>query len=185
MANFTERAIKETFIQLLEERPLNKITVKDIVDTCGINRNTFYYHFADIPDLIEKITTENISQLIETDFEISTIENHFEEAISFVLKHKRAMYHIYNSVNRAIFEQYLIKISEFSSDSLVNRYIAESEISEEDRKVIVQFLKCLIFGTVINWLEDGMNYDIVDRFDRLCKLKNGSIEEVIKKSFEK
>ena len=33
MPNFTQKAIKETFIALLDERPLNRITVKDIVET--------------------------------------------------------------------------------------------------------------------------------------------------------
>ena len=41
MPNFTRKAIQEAFITLLNERPLKQITVKDIVDTCGINRNTF------------------------------------------------------------------------------------------------------------------------------------------------
>ena len=50
MANFTRRAIKEAFTSLLEERPLNDITVKDIVERCGINRNSFYYHYQDLPD---------------------------------------------------------------------------------------------------------------------------------------
>ena len=54
MPNFTKKAIKETFIELLDERPLNKITVKDIVEACGINRNSFYYHFEDLPALVEE-----------------------------------------------------------------------------------------------------------------------------------
>ena len=41
MQNFTKKAIKETFVTLLDQRPLNRITVKDIVETCGINRNSF------------------------------------------------------------------------------------------------------------------------------------------------
>ena len=45
MASFTRKAIMTVFLNLLDERPLSKITVKDIVDACGINRNTFYYHF--------------------------------------------------------------------------------------------------------------------------------------------
>ena len=43
MSQFTKRAIMETFIKLLGEHPLDKITVKDIVEECGVNRNTFYY----------------------------------------------------------------------------------------------------------------------------------------------
>ena len=49
MPNFTQKAIKESFIKLLNDKPLHQITVKDIVEDCGVNRNTFYYHFTDIP----------------------------------------------------------------------------------------------------------------------------------------
>ena len=55
MPNFTKKAIKETFVALLEERPLNRITVKDIVEACGINRNSFYYHFQDLPALLVEL----------------------------------------------------------------------------------------------------------------------------------
>ena len=41
MAQFTKQAIINSFLKLLEEMPLDKITVKDIVEDCGVNRNTF------------------------------------------------------------------------------------------------------------------------------------------------
>ena len=41
MANFTKKAIKDTFISLLKEKPFNQITVKDIVERCGENENTY------------------------------------------------------------------------------------------------------------------------------------------------
>lgn len=55
MPSFTRKAIMEAFLKILDEKPLGKITIRDIVDECGINRNTFYYHFADIPELLETI----------------------------------------------------------------------------------------------------------------------------------
>jgi AcrR family transcriptional regulator len=57
----TRASIIAAFSQLLEERPLNKITVKDIVDRCDINRNTFYYHFQDIPALLQEMMEEKES----------------------------------------------------------------------------------------------------------------------------
>ena len=65
MANFTKQAIETAFLQLLNEKPLNKISVRDIVEKCGINRNSFYYHFQDIPSLIAEIITSYTDQLIE------------------------------------------------------------------------------------------------------------------------
>ena len=43
MASFTRKAIMESFVTLLNEKPLSKITIKDIVEACGINRNTDVY----------------------------------------------------------------------------------------------------------------------------------------------
>ena len=52
MRNSTKTAIKEAFMTLLNKKPFDKITVKEIVEECGINRNTFYYHYEDIYDLL-------------------------------------------------------------------------------------------------------------------------------------
>ena len=51
---YTRKVIRETFLQMLGEMPLDKITVKDIVLRCNINRNTFYYHYADIYAVLPK-----------------------------------------------------------------------------------------------------------------------------------
>ena len=65
MANFTEKAIKASFLKLLNERPLTKITVRDIVEDCGINRNSFYYHYRDIPALLEELITEQADNILQ------------------------------------------------------------------------------------------------------------------------
>ena len=58
MTKFTRNAIKETFMQLLNEKPLDKISVRDVVESCGISRNTFYYHYHDIYEVLEEILEE-------------------------------------------------------------------------------------------------------------------------------
>ena len=64
----TKNAIVEAFWQLLDEKPFNKITVKNIVELCGVNRNTFYYHFSDIPQLLEHTLKEYPDDVINTTF---------------------------------------------------------------------------------------------------------------------
>ena len=44
MATFTRKAIMQTFLHILKNKPLDRITVKDICEQCEINRNTFYYY---------------------------------------------------------------------------------------------------------------------------------------------
>ena len=48
-----KRMIADTFLQLSKEKRVDKITVKDLVERCGISRQTFYYHFQDILEVIE------------------------------------------------------------------------------------------------------------------------------------
>lgn len=53
MSQITKRALAESLKKLLLEKPLDRITVSDITEDCGVSRMTFYYHFKDVYDLIE------------------------------------------------------------------------------------------------------------------------------------
>ena len=55
---YTKRAIKESFLKLLKEKPVNKITVKAVCELAELNRATFYSHYYDCFDLLESIERE-------------------------------------------------------------------------------------------------------------------------------
>ena len=61
----TKRALEASFKKLLLEKPLNKITINDITEDCGVNRMTIYYHFKDIYDLVDWILTEDAVKAME------------------------------------------------------------------------------------------------------------------------
>lgn len=81
MVSWKRSAIMESLLKLLDERPLNKISVKDIVEDCGISRNTFYYHFEDMPSLIEAVVMEEVNRIMEQYSEISSMNECFDAAI--------------------------------------------------------------------------------------------------------
>lgn len=64
MPTFTKAAIKATFISLLNKKPLNKITVKEIVEECGINRNSFYYHLTTFRRFLRKFSLKRLTDLL-------------------------------------------------------------------------------------------------------------------------
>ena len=179
MANFTKKAICESFINLLNERPLKQITVKDIVDACGVNRNTFYYHFTDIPELIETIVKEDADRIMTSEKRVKSIEDCINAITEFAIKNKKAVFHIYRSVSRDIYEQYQWHICEYVANIFVYAMIEDNEISDTDKMVIVRYIKCICFGIIIDWLEGGMQDDIQFYVHRMCELKQGSIEDMI------
>ena len=65
MSNITKKAIAASLKNLLKEKKLNKITVQDIADDCGINRQTFYYHFQDVYDLVEWICIQDTEKVLQ------------------------------------------------------------------------------------------------------------------------
>ena len=65
MPPFTKYALEASLKHLLAQKPLNKITINDITEDCGINRMTFYYHFKDIYDLVEWSCLEDARKALE------------------------------------------------------------------------------------------------------------------------
>ena len=54
----TQRLIREAFTDLLKQKPIQSISIKELCERAGINRGTFYAHYRDIYDLREKIESE-------------------------------------------------------------------------------------------------------------------------------
>ena len=182
MAKFTREAIKATFLRLLEERPFSEITVKNIVEECGINRNSFYYHFQDLPSLLEEIIREESDAVIEKYSSVNSIVECFDAIEDFASHRKRAIMHIYRSVSRDVFERYLMKTSEYFISQYIDALAAEGEIDQSlisrNKSLIVGYYKCLFFGVIIEWLESGMDEQLAKDFRRIFRLKADTADEL-------
>lgn len=186
MAGFTKQAIRNSCIKLLNEKPYHQITVKDIVEDCGINRNSFYYHYQDLPSLIEEIVKDEADRLIHDYSGIESIEEGLNAAVSFALENKRAVMHIHNSANREMYEQYLWKMCGHVAETYINTAFSEYHVSEQDKQIIIGFHKCECFGLIMDWLSSGMKSDIIDNIHRLCEIRKGmTMEMFIRCSLDK
>ncbi len=175
MPQFTKNAIIDSFIKLLNEKPLDKITVKDIVEDCGINRNTFYYYFSDIRTLVVAILNKETEDVLSKHIRDESWEEGFIAAVAFALENKKAIYHIYNSVSKDELERYLNTIAE----DVMRRYIHfvsdGFEIAKEDKELIISFYKCALVGMVLDWTGSGMKNNPEELIRRLGKLFEGNI----------
>ncbi len=162
---------------MLEERPLSDITVKDIVEKCEINRNSFYYHYQDIPALIEEIVKEEAEQILRKYPSVSTIVECFDALIEFATHRKRAIMHIYRSVNREVFERHLMTVTEFFVSNYVNTALINENIGEADKKAVIDYYKCVCFGLVLNWLNTGMTDEYAHEIRRIFLLQKDWAKE--------
>ena len=150
MPGFTRQIILHTLTELMNEKPLSKITVKDIVERCGVNRNTFYYHFRDIPDAVEAMVREEL------------------------------MIHLYRSIQRDVFADYLDHAAERVVEELINRAVGDFEMDQEDRHLISRYYKCVFVGVILDWLRHDMDYDILSDMHKLEYIYEKSLESQYK-----
>lgn len=179
MSQFTKKAIKDSLIKLLNSRPLDKITVKDIVEDCGVNRNTFYYYYQDIYALLEDIFETEAKTAMELHKEYDSWQEGLIQSTAFALQNKKAIYHIYNSINRDKLERYLYSISGDLMTWFVQQQAQGLAVSEEDIHLVVIFYKHAVVGIIMEWLQRGMKDDPEMIIRRLGQLFDGNIRHVL------
>lgn len=156
MANYTRNAIVQVFMKQLESRSLDKITIKDIIEEADINRNTFYYHFKDIYDLIDKIFEEELQKNLSETKEEATFYEEYKKAAAIFLEHKKAIIHVENSRSRDVVYRYIEEITNIYVEKFVRKYSRGYEISEEGIKFITYFYCSAINANTIRWVHEGM-----------------------------
>ncbi len=186
MANFTRKAIMDACIKLLERKPLNRITVRDIVEECGISRNSFYYHFEDVPALLKAIIVEKTDKIIEENAETASLLDCIRIASEFVIRDKKAMLNVYKHSDRELFEQYLTEVCSHTirsySDTIkesMPHELEEMVLTREDEEIMERFMTSILFGQIIDWLNHDMEYDIVKQFERYYELRQGALGKLI------
>ncbi|KAJ53166.1 AcrR family transcriptional regulator [Clostridium tetanomorphum] len=179
---YTRKMIREVFIKMLNERPLNKITVKDIATACEINRNTFYYYYTDIYALLSEIFQTELQTVIDEYNDTLSWEESFIVAARFALENKTAIYHVYNSMQREGLVNYIYNVS----GNVMIRYIEKVSdgisASLEDRKLIASFYQCALTEMVLRWVAAGMKEDPDTIVRRIGQLFDGNIELSLKRS---
>ncbi len=178
MSSNTKRLLKRSFYELLETKPVKHITVNDIVDRCSLNRNTFYYHYRDIPSLIEESINEATEKIISKRYAFDSLEDMMNVAIDFIMDHKRAITNMHNSSDRVLYEKYLLRIAKHAACEYVSSSPMAGFLDDDEKAIETDAIACFCFGYIINWLDSGMKADIKN--DLHCYLKirhklNGSI----------
>lgn len=106
MSQVTKRALEASLKNLLLQKPLNKITINDIAEDCGISRMTFYYHFKDIYDLVEWACVEDARQALEGKVTYETWQEGLLNIFQAVLQNKPFILNVYHCVSRERIEEY-------------------------------------------------------------------------------
>lgn len=181
---YTRREIREKFVEMLNERPLSKITVKELVTACGINRNTFYYYYQDLYAILEEIFQTELQKVIDEYNDTLSWEESFLIATKLCLENKKAIYYVYNSIEKGQLERFLFGAAGNVMNHFVESRSAGIRASANDKKLIASFYQCALTEMLLHWIGDGMKEEPEKIIRRAGFLFDGSIETSLRRSAE-
>lgn len=175
MSQTTKKALVASLKKLLVLKPLDKITVVDIVEDCEVNRQTFYYHFQDIYDLIEWMFLSESTKALDGNKTYDTWQVGFLQIFEYVEHNKTLVTNIYHSISRTHLERFLGNETYSLLIGVINEMAKGMSIRDEYKNFIANFYKFAFVGLMLDWIESGMKEEPALIIERLSILIHGDI----------
>lgn len=177
MKQHAKIAIINSFKDSLSKHCMDKITVKEICSQCDVNRQTFYYYFTDIMDIFKFIIFEELSAEIAQNRTFDTWGNGFLATMDYLKRNSKMILHIYHSTYWPEANTYFTNLTNKMLEDVVEECVEKMqvELSEKDKKFIVNFYRHVFNGLIIDWVSEGMEGEPKDILKKLLIMITGSI----------
>ena len=179
MSTITKQALEASLKQMMLKKPLDKITIRDITEACGISRMTFYYHFKDIYDLVEWVCVEDASRALQGKKTYDTWQEGLAQIFEAVLENKPFVLNAFRCISRDQMERFLFHLTYGLIRGVVDEKSQGRPISEEDKAFIAEFYKYSFVGILLDWIRQGMSEDYRTIVRKVSATMHGNIANAI------
>ncbi len=147
--------IADTFSELLEKEDLDKITVTKLIEACQISRQTFYYHFHDIMDVLEWTFRRATHELLEKSLNESERINALLAYLQFVKKHRKKLKRLVDSRKWYQIEGMMVDAVAVYLEKMAQSRPREVQVSYEEMQIMFRFYACGMVGVLVQCMEEG------------------------------
>ena len=181
MSDTTKRALETSLKNLLLKKPVNKITINDITEDCGISRMTFYYHFKDIYDLVEWSCLEDAGKALREKKTHDTWQDGFIQIFYAVRENKPFIMNVYRCVDLEQVERYLKPLTDHLLMGVVEEQSAGMIVREEDKSFIARVYSYIFVGLMLDWIKDDMKEEPEHLVSRLALVIQGAFSDALER----
>ena len=179
MPNTTKQALEESLKHMLLKKPLDKITIRDITEDCGISRMAFYYHFKDIYDLVEWACIEDASKALQGKKTYETWQEGLLQIFEAVQENRPFILNAYRCISREQMERFLYQLTYGLIRGVVEEQSRGTAVSEEDKSFIAEFYKYSFVGVMLDWIRQGMSEDPAKIVERVSLVMHENIPRAL------
>ena len=162
----TKKALAASLKKLMETKALNKISIREIVEDCGVNRKTFYYHFNDIYDLVKWFFEKEAIEVVK---QYDLMANH-EEAIHFAMDYIEKNKHVCNSaldtLGRDQLKSFFYKNFIGIMNNIVEDFSEKMVIPDDYKTFIINYYTETIASMLVKWIrnKDSIDKEIIIKY---------------------
>ena len=150
----TCQAISGALKQLMTQKPLERITVAEIMDTCGMRRQHFYYYFTDIYDLLRWTFEKEALELLQQQQGVSPWQNGFLHLFQYINQNRAVCLCALDSLGK----ESLKRLLEADVSSIVDRAVRQAAVENglsaysPEVEVVICLVTIMMAGAVESWL---------------------------------
>lgn len=181
MSSTTKESLAAALKQMMNVKPIDKITVKDLVEICGVNRQTFYYHFDDVYDLLEWVFEEDANRVLPREVVYSHWREDVLSFMEYLKENSTFTMNVYNSNSRLYMLRYLQDKMEGCIRSFAVIVSEGQNIDRQDFEFVVKFYSTIAIGYLSQWLDLGMQMPKEITTDRILTVMVDSVENLLKR----
>ena len=154
---YTKQVIKSSLLELLQTKPFEQITVKELCQKADINRATFYSHYDTLISLIEEIEYEECKELFDMLDDILVDENHLVHSTTILLqflKEHSTLRDIF--LRRIVIGTGLTKLTQDHMSKTLDRIITKGKLNRTQAYWLLSFIVHGMRESLHQWFEAGM-----------------------------
>lgn len=179
MSDLTKMELWRGLNVMLKKKPLNKITINDIVSECGLNRMTFYYHFHDIYDLIDWAWEKISGDIIGEDFSYDRWQVVMLDILIYIQNDRTNALNIFRNVDYR-------KVEEFVYGKIYPRVVGyldslseNMNISDENKAFVASFYTHALIGVSADWAKRKFKDDPHEIVGKLNLILDENVKRVL------
>lgn len=170
-----KQVIAETFAQMAQAQPIDKITVTDLVEQCGISRQAFYYHFQDILDVMEWSIRQMLEAALKSSLQAETPQKAIQEYVRMAVKHSDLMLRLLGSQRREQVEHAFVDAMRSSLQKMICSKRPDLMMRYQDFEVNLCFAAYGMAGVIFeNCRKPGLDEELLSQ--QLLRLLSAMVE---------
>jgi len=164
----------EALKTLMARKAFSKISVGDIVDVCGLTRQSFYYHFKDKYDLMNWIYYTETARFMTSCDTLDHWTDGLKELCDYMRQNKTFYRNALNTTGQNSFPEYLNRYIKDLSTSAVEK-ITSAEYDSIKWDFLVSFFATAFVAFIVRWSDNGMKEDPAEFITKIRGLFDGSM----------